>query len=83
MSVFVVSAFWHGFYASYYVMFFFAAILAQVNADFYKSGVIFQKMIPVKAVRFFFAHVLNMICMNYFGIVFAALTLENTWWFVS
>lgn len=83
MAVFVVSAFWHGFYPSYYVMFFFAAILAQINGDFYKSGIIFSKYIPSKSARYFLAHLFNMLAMNYFGIVFQALTLERTWWFLS
>jgi lysophospholipid acyltransferase len=37
MATFVVSAFWHGFYPSYYVMFVFAAFLSEVNKDIFKS----------------------------------------------
>ena len=37
MSTFIVSAFWHGFYPFYYVMFFFAAILVECAKDMYKA----------------------------------------------
>jgi lysophospholipid acyltransferase len=46
MITFIVSAFWHGFYPSYYIMFFFAAILSEVNKDIFKAQVIFQQYIP-------------------------------------
>lgn len=74
MIVFVVSAFWHGFYPSYYVMFTVAAILSEVNKDIFKSRVLFQRSFwwPLRSV---FGHVLNMICMNYLGIILCSLTL--------
>jgi len=46
MSTFIVSAFWHGFYPFYYVMFFFAAIMNEVAKDLYKSRVLFSKFVP-------------------------------------
>jgi hypothetical protein len=82
MATFVVSAFWHGFYPSYYVMFVFAAILSEVNKDVFKSKVIFNQYIPSVA-RSFVGHVGNMLAMNYFGIVFQALTFERTGYFLS
>ncbi len=39
--VFVVSAFWHGFYPSYYVMFTVAAILSEVSKDIFRARVLF------------------------------------------
>jgi len=82
MATFVVSAFWHGFYSSYYVMFVFAAILSEVNKDIFKSKILFSRYF-FYPYRSLIAHVLNMICMNYFGIVFAALTLKNTAFFLK
>jgi hypothetical protein len=38
---FIVSAFWHGFYPFYYVMFFVAAILGELTKDLYKSRIFF------------------------------------------
>lgn len=40
--VFLVSAFWHGFYPFYYIMFFLAAILSEVTKDIFKSWILFQ-----------------------------------------
>ena len=82
MATFVVSDFWHGFYPSYYVMFVFASVLSDINYIVFKSQVLFQQYIP-SALRWPIAHVTNMICMNYFGIVFAALTIERTWFFLK
>ena len=42
MATFMVSAFWHGFYPFYHVMFFFAAVLAEVTKDVYKCWIFFQ-----------------------------------------
>ena len=46
MTVFLVSAFWHGFYPSYYFCFFFAAILSDVNKDLFKSQILFKSYVP-------------------------------------
>jgi len=75
MIVFLTSAFWHGFYPFYYIMFFLAAILSEVTKDIFKSWIFFQA-IP-KKVRYFCAHLLSMSCMNYLGIIFTSLTFEN------
>jgi len=87
MSTFIVSAFWHGFYPFYYVMFFFSAILAEVTKDVYKCWIFFQ-WIP-SPVRYFLCHLGSMGCMNYFGVMFNALTIEKgmrfcnaTYWIV-
>jgi lysophospholipid acyltransferase len=42
--VFMVSAFWHGFYPFYYFMFFFAAILGEVCKDIYRARYIFRNI---------------------------------------
>jgi len=82
MATFVVSAFWHGFYPSYYIMFVFAAVLSEINKDVYRSKILFQKYIPSYA-RHYVAHFSNMLCMNYFGIIFQALTFERTFYFLQ
>lgn len=83
MSTFVVSAFWHGFYPSYYIMFVLAAILNEINKDIYKSWFIFKSFMPIYAIRYLAAHVLSFIAMNYFGILFQALTVERTMWYLK
>ena len=42
MTTFIISAFWHGFYQSYYALFFFAALLSEVSKDIYKAGTLFH-----------------------------------------
>jgi lysophospholipid acyltransferase len=42
MATFLVSAFWHGFYPFYYIMFFFAGLLGEVAKDFYRSRILFS-----------------------------------------
>lgn len=41
LTVFMVSAFWHGFYPFYYVMFFFTYIFTEVSKDVYRSRILF------------------------------------------
>jgi lysophospholipid acyltransferase len=75
MSVFAVSAFWHGFYPFYYVMFFFAAINLELCKDIYKSRILFRWMPPMA--RHLIANFLTMGAMNYFAISFCQLTFER------
>ena len=75
MSTFIVSAFWHGFYPFYYVMFFFAAIMNEVAKDLYKARYIFR-FIP-KELRPFIGNLVTMLALNYHGVMFNALTFEN------
>jgi lysophospholipid acyltransferase len=42
LATFIVSAFWHGFYPFYYVMFFFAALLGELSKDIYRSRIFFR-----------------------------------------
>ena len=81
MSTFLVSAFWHGFYPSYYFCFFFAMILAELNKDLYKAQVIFN-FIP-EILRPILANQAAFFAMNYMGIVFCATTWHNLTMFVS
>jgi hypothetical protein len=76
MATFMVSAFWHGFYPSYYFCFFFAAFLSEVTKDIFKSQILFHKFIP-KFARLPIAHVSTMFVMNYVGVVFTATTWTN------
>ena len=75
MSTFIVSAFWHGFYPFYYVMFFFAAILQEISKDLYKARYMFS-FIP-KEIRPFIGNQVTMLTLNYNGCMFNALTFEN------
>lgn len=81
MSTFIVSAFWHGFYPFYYVMFFFSAVLSEVAKDIFKSRSLFTA-IPA-AVRPWIANFGSMLCMNYLGILLVALTFERGGVFMS
>jgi len=78
---FLVSAFWHGFYPFYYVMFFFAGILVEVNKDVFKARALFS-FIP-SALRPFVANFFSFICLNYFGLLQNALTFERGGNFMS
>ena len=74
-STFLVSAFWHGFYQMYYVMFFFAAFFNELCKDIFKSKILFDFIpYPVSSIV---ANVLAMIVMNYLGITFGLLTVEE------
>jgi len=67
MATFVVSAFWHGFYPFYYLMFFIAALLSEVAKDIYKARVFFR-FIPA-ALRPIVANLISMVAMDYLGIL--------------
>ena len=75
MATFIVSAFWHGFYPFYYVMFFFAAVMSEVAKDIFKARSLFA-FIPAP-VRPWVGNFLSMLCLNYFGILQTALTFER------
>ena len=46
LATFICSAFWHGFYPFYYVMFFFCALLGELCKDVYRSRVFFRSIPP-------------------------------------
>ena len=75
MIVFLVSAFWHGFYPFYYVMFFFAALNLELCKDIYKSRILFSWMPPL--MRHVVANFCTLFTMNYFAISFCQLTFER------
>jgi len=75
MVTFLVSAFWHGFYPFFYVMFFFAGILSEVAKDVFKARILFTA-IPA-GLRPWLGNFLSMLTLNYFGILFCALTFER------
>lgn len=75
MSTFIVSAFWHGFYPFYYVMFFFAAILVECAKDMFKARALFGSIPPFA--RTIIANFLSLFCLNYFGILQNALTFQR------
>lgn len=67
MATFIVSAFWHGFYPFYYVMFFVAAMLSELAKDVYKCWIFFEFIPPT--LKPILANMLSMIAMNYCGIL--------------
>lgn len=81
MTTFIVSAFWHGFYPFYYVMFFFAAVLSEVAKDVFKARALFSFIPPV--MRPVIGNFFSMLCLNYFGILQTALTFERGGFFMS
>lgn len=81
MTVFIVSAFWHGFYPFYYVMFFFAAIMGEVAKDVYRSRYLFR-FIPYP-LSHILANVLTLTTLNYLGTSFCLLTFEKAFAFSS
>jgi len=64
-------------------MFVMAAVLAEVNKDIYKSWYLMSVYIPSSKVRYVLGFFGNMLAMNYFGILFAALTVERTVWLLN
>lgn len=81
LAVFITSAFWHGFYPFYYVMFFFSAILSELAKDIYRSRILFRWIpYPLNSIL---ASFLSMLMMNFMGISFMLLTLEKGWRFSS
>jgi len=75
LGTFAVSAFWHGFYPFYYVMFFMSAIFVELSKDIYRCRILFS-FIP-EGLRHPLANIMCMIVLNYFGTSFNALTFER------
>ena len=75
MLTFLVSAFWHGFYPFYYIMFFLAAVLSEVAKDIFKARSLFS-FIP-GPLRHLLGNFFSLLCMNYLGILISALTFER------
>jgi len=79
MSTYLVSAFWHGFYPFYYVMFFFCALFGEIVKDFWKVRALFACLpYPLNSIV---ANILSMTVMNFLGISFGLLTFEAGWQF--
>lgn len=75
MAVFITSAFWHGFYPCYYMIFFFAAILSELAKDIYRSRILFRWIPhPLSSIL---ASFLSMLMMNFIGVSFMLLTFEK------
>ena len=75
MATFIVSAFWHGFYPFYYIMFFIAALLSEVAKDLYKARAVFS-FVPA-AIAPLVANLVSMVAMDYCGTLMCAFTWEN------
>lgn len=84
MVVFLVSAFWHGFYPFYYVTFVCLFIFTEVSKDVFKAKkFLFYGLIPVPAIRHLLANQATLVCLDYFGTTFNALTFDNGIKFMS
>jgi len=70
----MVSAFWHGFYPFYYVMFFFSAIFVELAKDIYRIRILFPLPGPVCQ---FIGCMGSHFVMNYLSCVMASLTFER------
>jgi len=81
MITFGVSAFWHGFYPFYYIMFFMASLFAETCKDIYRARSLFAG-IP-DTVNFVLAHFFVTLAMNYFGVSLCCLTFEKGWNFMK
>jgi len=75
LATFICSAFWHGFYPFYYVMFFFSAVLGELAKDIYRSRIYFR-FIPYP-LNMFLGNFFSMLSMNFLGISFMLLTYEK------
>ena len=79
-TVFAVSAIWHGFYPSYYIMFFNAGCIAEISKDIYRSKVLFD-FIP-EDFRGIVANVASFLAMNYLGVAFNLLVYDKLKYFM-
>jgi len=75
LGTFAISAFWHGFYPFYYVMFFMSALFVELSKEIYRCRILFS-FIP-SDMRHPLANIMTMIILNYFGTSFNALTFER------
>tara|TARA_B110000285_G_C14974893_1_gene538451 strand:- start:82 stop:504 length:423 start_codon:yes stop_codon:yes gene_type:complete len=75
LGTFAISAFWHGFYPFYYVMFFMSALFVELSKEIYRCRILFS-FIP-SSMRHPIANIMCMIVLNYFGTSFNALTFER------
>ena len=73
--VFLVSAFWHGFYPFYYVMFFYAGIFVELAKEFFRARILFR-WIPAP-LDFYIPWTCTMLILNYFGVSFNQLTFDR------
>jgi len=82
MATFMISGFWHGFYPFYYIVFFLTGVGSECVKDIFKSRILFNQFIP-GPLRNFVANQVSFLTWNYFGIMFAALTFDRGYNFVS
>ena len=73
LLTFIASAFWHGFYPSYYISFFFWQLLLKTERSIYKLRNDIGKYFPTIILNVILVYQFNTI-----GVVFSALQWENT-----
>lgn len=82
----MISAFWHGFYPSYYIAFFHWSLVGNVSRYFYKLSVNYPHFPYNNPIYQILRFIIPNFFMNYYGIVFmnlfmghVKLFLLNTW----
>lgn len=75
IKTFAISAFWHGFYPFYYIMFFWAGLCLELAKEVFRNRDLFEWM-PYY-LKWFLANQLTMFQMNYLGVSFNQLTFER------
>ena len=71
---FLVSAFWHGFYPTYYWLFVIAAFISEATKDVYKA----RSLVPLPSIaKVVLGNIFSMLCLDYCGILQVALTFER------
>ena len=74
-KTFMISAFWHGFYPSYYILFIGCAFLLELAKDIYRIRIFFE-FIPAP-LGHIICTLLSHLALNYLGCLLSALTFEK------
>jgi lysophospholipid acyltransferase len=77
VRTFMVSAFWHGFYPFYYVMFFNAGLCLELAKEVFRNRDWFVWSWMPYYMKWFICNQLTMFQMNYLGVSFNQLTFER------
>ena len=81
LVTFMVSAFWHGFEAGYYIFFYYVHVLLTVSRWIYKRKEVFSFMPPL--LRHILCNFLSIFCIHYMGCVFVMRRLGSGWEFMK
>ena len=79
----MISAFWHGFYFSYYVAFFHWSLFGTLARFCYKTSLNYPKFPYDNPVYKIMRFTIGNFFMNYYGIVFMNLDSNHVWSFMK